>query len=158
MSAYYLLDASISEKEPGIKLVFYNPAKNKWKELLDADYRPYFFIPYPIPEEDYKEIKKMDLGIEVIKKTDLFTRKSVELAKVILSDLSNPLQISRKFSKSWENEVSVVSSYMFDKNLVFGAKYKIDGKEIVPLLGVSEEDLKNFILLNLKNVLIVNKL
>jgi DNA polymerase I len=144
MVAYYLLDASVSEKEQGIKLVFYNPSTNKWKEFLDADYRPYFFISHPIPEEDYKEIQKLGLGIEVVEKTDLFTRKSVKLTKIILSDLSDPLQISRKFSKSWENEVPVVSSYMFDKNLVFGAKYKIDGNQIVPLLGVSEKDLKNF--------------
>jgi DNA polymerase elongation subunit (family B) len=144
MSAYYLLDASVSKKEQGIKLVFYNPSTNKWKELLDDDYRPYFFIPYPIPEEDYKEIQKLGLGIEVVEKTDLFIRKTVKLTKVTLNDFSDPLQISRNFSKSWENEVPVVSSYIFDKNLVFGAKYKIEGKLIVPLLGVSKEDLKNF--------------
>jgi len=33
---------------------------------------------------------------------------------------------------------------MFDKNLVFGAKYKIKEQEIVPVLGVSKEDLENF--------------
>ena len=144
MTAYYLLDASVSEKERGIKLVFYNPSENKWKEVIDIDYRPYFFIPYPIPEDDYEEIQKLGLGTEGVEKTDLFSRKTVKLTKITLTDFSDPLQISRKFSKSWENEVSVVSSYMFDKNLVFGAKYKIKDKEIVPLLGVSKEDLKNF--------------
>jgi DNA polymerase elongation subunit (family B) len=144
LTAHYLLDASVSEKEQGIKLTFYNPSKNKWKEIVDTEYRPYFFLPYPIPEDDYKEIQKLSLGIEVVEKTDLFSRKTVKLTKITLSELSDPLQISRRFSKSWENEVPVVSSYMFDKNLVFGAKYKIEGKEIVPLLGVTKQDLKKF--------------
>jgi DNA polymerase elongation subunit (family B) len=144
LPAYYLLDASVSEKEQSIKLVFYSPFKNKWKEIVDTDYRPYFFIPYPISEDDYKVIQELGLDIEVVEKTGLFTRKPVKLTKVTLSDLSDHLHISRKFSKSWEKEVTIVSSYMFDHNLVFGAKYKIEGKEIVPLLGVSKEDLKNF--------------
>ncbi len=144
MTAYYLLDASVSEEEQGIKLVFYNPSTDKWKQIVDAEYRPYFFIPYPIPEDDYKEIQELGLGIDVVEKIDLFTRNNVKLTKVILSDFSDLKQASRKFSKSWENEVPVVFSYMFDKNLVFGAKYKIKGKEIVPLRGISKEDLKKF--------------
>jgi DNA polymerase elongation subunit (family B) len=144
LTIYYLLDATVSEKKQGITLVFYDPSMNKWKELLDADYRPYFFIPYPIPDEDYKEIQELGLDIKVVEKTDLFSRKPVKLTKVTLKDFSDPLQISRRFSKSWENEVPIVSSYMFDKNLLFGAKYKIKDKEIVPLLGVSKEELNNF--------------
>jgi len=144
VTAYYLLDATVSEKEHGIKLTFYNPSAKKWKTILDTDYRPYFFVPYPIPEEDYKQIQELGLGIEVVEKTDLFTRKTVKLTKVTLKSFSDHLQISRMFSKSWENEVPVVSSYMFDNNLVFGAKYRLKGKEFVPLRGVSKEDLKTF--------------
>lgn len=138
-----MLDASVLEKEQGIKLVFYNPSENKWKEIVDTDYRPYFFIPYPISEKDYKEIQKLGLDTEVVEKTDLFTRKTVKLTKVTINNFSDPLQISRKFNKSWENEISVVSSYIFDKNLVFGTKYKIKQK-VVPLVNVSKEDFKNF--------------
>jgi len=144
LTIYYLLDAAVSEKEQGIKLTFYNPSKNKWKEIVDTDYRPYFFIPYPIPEDYLKVIQELGLGIEVVEKTDLFTRRPVKLTKVTLSDLSDPLEFSRKFSKSWEKEVPVVSSYMYDNNLVFGAKYRLKRKEIVPLRGVSKEDLKTF--------------
>ena len=126
MTIYYLLDAAVSEKEQGIKLTFYNPSKNKWKEILDTDYRPYFFIPYPILENDLKVIQELGLVISVVEKTDLFTRQTVKLTRVELEDFSGPLQISRQFTKLWEKEVPVVSSYMFDKNLVFGAKYRIE--------------------------------
>jgi DNA polymerase elongation subunit (family B) len=144
LSVYYLLDATVSKKERGIKLAFYNPSKNKWKQIVDNDYRPYFFIPYPILEDDFKVIQELELGIRVVEKTDLFSREPVKLTKVNLKDFSDPLQISRKFSKSWEKDVPVVSSYMYDKNLVFGAKYKIEGKEIITLRGISKEYLKAF--------------
>ena len=144
LTIYYLLDAAVSEKEQGIKLTFFSPSKNKWKEILDTGYRPYFFIQYPIPEDDLKVIQELGLGISVVEKTDLFTRKTVKLTRIDMNDFSDPLQLSRNFSKSWEKEVHVVSSYMYDNNLVFGAQYKIKGKEIVPLLGVSKKDLKTF--------------
>jgi len=138
------LDAVVSEKEVGIKLTFYSPSKSKWKELLDTIYRPYFFIQYPIPEDDLKVIQELGLGMTVVEKTDLFTRQTVKLTRIDLKDFSNPLELSRKFSKSWEKDVPLVSSYMYDNNLVFGAQYRIKGKQIVPLLGVSKEDLKTF--------------
>jgi DNA polymerase elongation subunit (family B) len=144
LSAYYLLDAKVSEDKQGIKLVFYNPAKNKWKEILDPDYRPYFFIPYPLSKTDRERIEDLELDVTKVEKTDLFTRKTVNLAKVQLDNFFDPLVVSRDFPKRWEDDVPVVSSYMFDKNLVFGAKYRIKGKEIVPLLGVSKELLKEF--------------
>ncbi len=144
MTIFYLLDAAVSEKEQGIKLTFFNPSKNKWKEILDTDYRPYFFIPYPIPEDDLKVIQELELEISVVEKTDLFTRQTVKLTRVEMNDFYNTLEVSRKFSKSWEKDVPVVSSYMYDNNLVFGAQYKIKSKDIVPLLGVSKEDLKTF--------------
>lgn len=144
MTICYLLDAAVSEKEQCIKLTFFNPSKNKWKEILDNNYRPYFFIPYPIPEDDFKLIQELGLGIRVVEKKDLFTGQTVKLTRIELKNFSDPLQLSRKFSKSWEKDVPVVSSYMFDNNLVFGAQYKIGGKEIVPLLGVSKKDFKTF--------------
>ncbi len=144
LTIFYLLDAAVSEKEQGIKLTFFNPSKNKWKEILDTDYRPYFFIPYPIPEDDLKVIQELELEISVVEKTDLFTRQTVKLTRVEMNDFYNTLEVSRKFSKSWEKDVPVVSSYMYDNNLVFGAQYKIKSKEIVPLLGVSKEGLKTF--------------
>jgi DNA polymerase elongation subunit (family B) len=144
LTIYYLLDATVLEKEQVIKLTFFNPSENKWKEVLDTEYRPYFFIPYSIPEEDLKVIRELKLRINFVEKTDLFSRQNVKLTKVELVDLSDPLQTSKNFSKSWENDVSIVSSYMYDKNLVFGAQYRINGKEITPVSGVSNEDLADF--------------
>ncbi len=129
LTIFYLLDAAVSEKEQGIKLTFFNPSKNKWKEILDTDYRPYFFIPYPIPEDDLNVIQELELEISIVEKTDLFTRQTVKLTRVEMNDFYNTLEVSRKFSKSWEKDVPVVSSYMYDNNLVFGAQYKLKAKK-----------------------------
>ena len=125
-------------------MTFFNPSENKWKEVLDTEYRPVFFIPYPIPENDLKVIQELKLRTKLVEKTDLFSRQTVKLTRVTLNDLSDSLRTSKKFSISWEKEVPIVSSYMYDKNLVFGAQYRINGKEIMPLAGVSKEDLNDF--------------
>jgi DNA polymerase elongation subunit (family B) len=144
LSIYYLMDAAVSEKDQGIKMTFFNPSENKWKEVLDTEYHPYFFIPYPTPEEDLIVIQELKLRTDSVEKTDLFSRQNVKLTRVELADFSDPRQISNRFSKSWEKDVSVISSYMYDKNLVFGAQYRINSKEITPLADVSKKDLQDF--------------
>ena len=144
MSINYLLDAAVSEKEQSIKLIFFNPSENKWIEISDTEYQPYFFIPHPIPKDDLKVIQELEIRTRVVEKTDLFTDQNLKLTKVCLEDFADPLQTSRKFSKSWEKYVPVVSSYMYDNDLVFGAQYKIQGKEIIPILDVSKKDSQIF--------------
>ena len=144
LTIYYLLDAAISEKAQGIKLTFFDPSENKWKEILDTDYTPYFFIPYPISKDDLKVIDSLNLETIIVEKIDLFTRQTKKIVRINLKNFSDPTQISRKFSKSWEKDIPIVLSYMYDKNLVFGAQYKIQGKKISPLLKVLKEDLETF--------------
>jgi DNA polymerase I len=144
LTIYYLLDSAVSENEQGIRMIFFSPSENKLKEVLDTEYRPYFFIPYPIPKDDLKVIQELKLRTKLVEKSDLFSRQIIKLTRVTLDDFSDPLQTSKKFSKAWEKDVSVISSYMYDKNLVFGAQYRINEEKIIPLAGVSEEDLKGF--------------
>ena len=144
MKIYYLLEAAVSEKDQGIKLTFFNPSENKWKEILDTDYRPYFFIPYPISEDDQKVLDNLNLEPIIVEKIDLFTRQTEKIAQINLNNFSDPAHISRQFSKSWEKDIPIVLSYAYDKNLVFGTQYKIQGKEIIPFLDVSKEELKTF--------------
>jgi DNA polymerase elongation subunit (family B) len=140
----YLLDAAVSEEEQNIKLIFFNPSENEWTEISDTEYQPYFFIPHPIPKDELKVIQELGIRTKVAEKTDLFTDQNLKLTRVCLEDFVNPFQTSRKFSQSWENYVPVVSSYMYDNDLVFGAQYKIKGKEIIPVLDVSKRDSETF--------------
>jgi len=92
---------------------------------LDTNYRPYFFSSHPITKEDSTVIRELGVKTRVENKTDLFTGQNVKLTRIALEDFSDHLQISRKFSKSWQNEVSTVSSYIYDKGLAFGAQYDV---------------------------------
>ncbi len=104
MSINYLLNVVVSEKEQAVNLTFFNSSDNKWIELLDSDYRPYFFISHPITKEDVTVIQELGVRTRVEDKTDLFTGQNVKLTRIALEDFSDHLQISRKFSKSWQTK------------------------------------------------------
>ena len=144
MTIYYLLDTTVLEKEQSIQLTFFDPITNNFKEILDTDYRPYFFTLYPIPQNDQKIIQEHKLTTKVVEKKDLFTGQTLKLTRIELKDFSDRHQLSRQLSKSWETDVGVVSSYMYDKNLVFGAQCKIEDEQITPLHNVSKKDLETF--------------
>ncbi|MEJ2281097.1 MAG: hypothetical protein P8X97_04175, partial [Candidatus Bathyarchaeota archaeon] len=108
MKIYYLLEAAVSEKDQGIKLTFFNPSENKWKEILDTDYRPYFFIPYPISDGDQKVIDHLNLEPIIVEKIDLFTRQTKKIVQINLNNFLDFTHISRQFSKSWENDIPIV--------------------------------------------------
>ena len=80
----------------------------------------------------------------MVEKTELFSGQRIKLSKIEVDDFSDPLQVSKNFSKSWENDVPIVLSYMYDNDLVFGAQYKIKGKEIIPFSDILKKDLEVF--------------
>ena len=141
---FYLLDTTVLEKEQGIRLTFFDPTQNKYKEILDATYRPYFFTLYPMPQDDLKIIQEHKIRTSVVEKKDFFTGQTLKLTRIELKDFSNRQQLSKKLSKSWETDVGVVLSYMYDKNLVFGAQYKIEDKQITPLYNVPKKEMETF--------------
>ncbi|KON32714.1 MAG: hypothetical protein AC479_06935, partial [miscellaneous Crenarchaeota group-6 archaeon AD8-1] len=89
-------------------------------------------------------MRVVDLGVEIVEKIDLFTGKRLKLSKIELNDSFDVLDLSKKFTKSWESDISVVSSYMYDKNLVFGSQYNIKDDKITPVLDISDIDLESF--------------
>ena len=144
MTIYYLLDTTVLEKEQSIQLTFFDPITNNFKEILDTDYRPYFFTLYPIPQDDLKVIQEHKIRTSVVEKKDFFTGQTMKLTRIELKDFSDRQQLSKKLSKSWETDVGVVLSYMYDKNLVFGAQYKIENKQITPLYNVPKKEMETF--------------
>lgn len=127
-----------------MKLTLYSPSTDTWEEILDSSYKPYFFIPHPLNKKDRETVKKLDFQTKTEQKTDLFTSQLIKVTRIELEDYSDPLKISRKFSKSWENEIPIVSSYVFDKNLIFGTQHQVEAEKITPTLAVPEADLYIF--------------
>ena len=120
---YYLLDAKTDGRI--VTLSFHHAQTNETLEIIDSDYKPYFFLPRPLSNTDEKGIRSLHGEIEVVKKRDLFTHEMKELTKVTvyLPDIIRRTQ--KTFKTAWETEIEYTQSYIYDHNLFFGAPYRI---------------------------------
>jgi len=132
-----------ADKE-GVSLTFFNPSTDTFKEVLDRDYRPYFFIRHPMTRKDRETVGELGADTRVEEKRELFTGQSVKVTKVEITDSSDLKRASKRFEKSWEAEVPFILSYVYDQSLNFGAQHFIKGKEVRTVFQVSEETRKRF--------------
>jgi len=138
----YLMDAEATRE--GVKLTFFSPSTNAWEEVLDRDYRPYFFVPHPLTQKDRMILNGLRAKTRVEEKRDLFTGRTVKVTRVEIEVSSDPRRVSESFENSWEGEVSLVLGYVYDRGLTFGAQHSIRGKRIKTLFEVSEKTRRRF--------------
>ncbi|MFB0504667.1 MAG: DNA polymerase domain-containing protein [Candidatus Bathyarchaeia archaeon] len=137
MTVYYLLGAEVVPD--GLKLLFFNQQTSNLEEMLDEDYRPYFFVPHPLSKADEKIVDEFGLNTEAVEKKELFSDQLVKVTKVELRGYSDPKETSEKFENAWEGEVPYVLGYMYDHGLVFGAQHVVHGDKVHPILEMSED-------------------
>ncbi len=142
LTVHYLMDAEAAGE--GVKLKFFSPSTDAWEEVLDRDYRPYFFVPHPLTQKDRAILDGLRAKTRVEDKRDLFTGRAVKVTRVELEVSSDPRQGSESFERSWEGEVPVVLGYVYDRALTFGAQHSIRGKRIETLFEVSEKARRRF--------------
>ena len=106
MTVYYLLDAEVVPD--GLKLLFFNQQTSNLEEMLDKDYRPYFFVPHPLSKADENIADELGLNTEAVEKKELFSDQLVKVTKVELRDYPDPKETSEKFENAWEGEVPYV--------------------------------------------------
>ncbi len=140
--AHYLIDAEAAVE--GVRLTLFDTSANALKQVLDKNYRSYFFVPHPLSESDESIIEGLGAQTRVETKTDLFTEQAVKLTRVEIRDPLGLRRASDKFEKSWEAEVPYVLSYIYDRGLVFGAQHAIQGDRLKPIFEVPEEAKANF--------------
>ncbi|MDH5450266.1 MAG: hypothetical protein OEX77_05090 [Candidatus Bathyarchaeota archaeon] len=142
MDPWYLID---SENVGGaIVLRFCDASGERTTEVRDDEYEPYFLVPYPINEKDKYTVKRIVGKVSQIHKHDLFSNKTKTLAKVIMKDPENIERFSKLFENVWENEIPFSRGYVYDRGLVFGSPYALEGSNITPVLSVPETTRKNF--------------
>ncbi|MBE0513208.1 hypothetical protein IBX38_09175, partial [Candidatus Bathyarchaeota archaeon] len=137
MDFYYLLDAKTEGRI--VILRFYHARTDETLEIRDPDYKPYFFLTYPLSKSDEEGIQNLFGEVEVVKKRDLFTNESKELTKVTVYTLDAFRRANRTFEKVWETEIEYTQSYVYDHNLVFGAPYTVVEKHPVLVTKISQE-------------------
>jgi len=138
----YLIDAKANKE--GVTLTFFNASTDTFKEVLDKDYRPYFFIRHPMTRKDRETVGELGADTRVEEKRELFTDQSVRVTRVEIIDTSDLKRASTRFEKSWEGEVPFILSYVYDQGLNFGAQHRIQGKKVKTIFQVSEKTRKKF--------------
>jgi len=136
LGVWYLIDAASAGSV--IKLRFYDPSNDSIKEITDTSYKPFFFLPYPLSKADEETVRNFYGEVEVVKKTDLYTNETREVAKVKVYKPEFLGKAMRKSETVWESEIEFSHSYAYDKGLIFGAQHRMQDNNFTPVSGIQE--------------------
>lgn len=125
-------------------LILFNPSTEALEEVLDKDYRPYFFIPYPQTLKDQEILNELRAKTRLEEKKDLFTGQTIRVTRVEMEGASDLKRASEGFDKAWESEVPLILSYVYDQDLTFGAQHSIQGERVKTVFQVSETARQRF--------------
>ena len=106
-----------------MRLTFFEPSTDSERHILDNDYKPYFFTSHPLNPRDQDYLDDLSAKTRLVEKKDLFTGHTKRMLQIELEEYGDTNRISRRFVNSWEGEISPVSSYIYDHDLVFGARH-----------------------------------
>jgi hypothetical protein len=82
LAYYYLINAELVHE--GVKLIFFNSNTNAWEEVVDSNYRPYFFIPHPVSLRDQEILEELRYETKVEEKREFFTGETISVTRVEL--------------------------------------------------------------------------
>jgi len=137
LDAWCLLDTAT--EGGAVKLRFFDPVSNELKEVSDSDYKPYFFLPYPLSPTDQEKVRSLHGEVGVVKKIDLYTNEPREVAKVKVYKPDFLKKAMRTFETAWECEIEFNHSYVYDHGLIFGAQHiKAQEDRFTPFLNIPE--------------------
>jgi len=142
LAVHYLIDAKAAKE--GVRLNLFSPSTGASKEVLDKEYRPYFFVPHPLTRKDQETIEGLGAKTRVEEKRELLTGQPIRVTKVETEVFFDPREASRRFEKSWESEVPLILGYIYDQDLTFGAQCLIQREGIKTVLQVSEKARQKF--------------
>jgi len=137
LAACYLID--IEAAPNGMRLIFYDPSEDTLTEVPDEEYKPYFYLPHPLPPEARTLIESLHGRTRVVEKRELFTGELKPLTKVEVEDPSDIQKLSRRLKNSWEDDVPPALGYAYDHDLSFGAPYHIGEDSITPAYEIPSE-------------------
>jgi hypothetical protein len=137
VDSHYLLDAKTEGRI--VRLRFYHAQTGKIHEIVDADYKPYFFLPHPLSQTDEEGVRSLYGEIASAKRRDLVTDELKELTKVTVYTLDAFKKAAKIFPTAWETEIDYAQSYIYDHNLVFGAPYTIQNNQTTLAANISLE-------------------
>jgi DNA polymerase elongation subunit (family B) len=136
LSLYYLVDGS-SEKNV-IILYALNSKTGEMQRIRDEASRPYFLARSPLTSQDEAILQSLSAKTSAIEKTDLLSDEKRMMTRVETDDPAHLSAASKMFGEKWEDHIPYLLSYVYDRGLVFGAPYNLEGEELKPVWKVSE--------------------
>jgi DNA polymerase elongation subunit (family B) len=137
----FLWNAAFTDKNREIELEFYDSSSKEIKIFRINNYKPYFLTRYPLSKDEEETVANVQGEVELVKKRNLFTEETMQLAKVKAWTPMFLKKLSRQFSNVWESEIEYGRSYVYDRGLVFGAPYTQQGDNFAVVKDV-QQDLK----------------
>ena len=90
---------------------------------IDPQYRPYFYLPHPIPCPDRLLLHELEVELSKVTKCDFFTGDPITVTIVEYAFSDRSMKPFPPFIRVWEQEVSPGLSYVYDHGLTFGSEY-----------------------------------
>jgi DNA polymerase elongation subunit (family B) len=133
----YLLDVKTEGRI--VTLRFHDSRSEEPWEVRDWDYKPYFYLPYPLSQADEGGVRTLYGGTQAVRKRVLLTDEVKDYAKVTVLTLDALHKASRIFNQVWESEIDYGQCYVYDRNLVFGALYTRKDNQLILADKVPQE-------------------
>ncbi|MEM4193314.1 MAG: DNA polymerase domain-containing protein [Nitrososphaeria archaeon] len=125
-----LIDGKLKKDKVWLYYLLENGKLIEWVD--DEKFYPYIYI----SGKEEKEVSDyaISLGCKIVPelRKDLFSDKEEEYYKIFGSEetLEN---LKHKIKRVWEEELSSIEKYVFEKNIRFGIHYDVLGREYTPL-------------------------
>ncbi len=108
------------------------------------DYQPYFLTSYPLSRAKEEAVASFEAQVELVKRKNLFTEETVQLAKVKARNPALLKKLAKQFDTVWEIEVDYGRSYVYDNAMIFGAPHTQRGNKYIAVKDISPELKKSF--------------
>lgn len=146
MPTSMLVSATYDNNSKSAVLKFYEPISQKlflWHD--EIGHKPYCYSKLSPDELDFLQDRDDILEIKNVERYDLIKDKQIDLSKITVAD---PLTIGgtssdksiRNVIETWESDIKYYENYLYDRGLIIGKYYEINGSQIKPHdLEISDE-------------------
>jgi len=135
LSLHYLLNGSTDKN--AVTLHVLNGSTGETRQIRNDAYKPYFLIHSPLTDQERAILQSMGVKASTVEKTNLFLGEKRAMTRVEADDPAQLDAASKMFEEKWEDRMSPLLSYVYDRGLVFGAPYVLEGSELRPAWKVS---------------------
>ncbi len=125
-----LIDCKYTEDKVELYYLLENGGIVRW--IDDKRFYPYIYISGEEGKEVFDYIANLGCNISYEVRKNLFLDKEEEYYKIFGSEESLK-SLRYRVKRVWEDELSPIEKYVFEKNIRFGIQYDVLGKEYTPI-------------------------